>query len=103
MLEKLNKRVKQSIGILSLACFLSTPIGYTFSMSSADAAPKGQPPRYEQPKNPPPPRVQNKKKPAPAPAPKKQVQKKNDKRKPAPPPKKSDNKRPGGPKNIFKR
>ncbi len=54
MLEIFNKKVKRGIGILSIACFLSTPVSYTLSMSSAAAAPNGQPPRYEEPKNPPP-------------------------------------------------
>ncbi len=86
MLEIFNKKVKRSIGILSIACLLSTPISYTLNMSSAAAAtPNGQP-RYEEPKNPPPNANRNDKNDKNRPPSSAKNDRNNDKNKPAPPP-----------------
>ena len=40
----LKNKIKKSIGILTMACFLATPIGYAISASTTEAAPP--PPRH---------------------------------------------------------
>lgn len=42
----LSKQVKKGIGILSLACFLSMPVGYTVSSASAAPAPQANQQQY---------------------------------------------------------
>ena len=42
----LKNKIKKSIGILTMACFLATPIGYAISASTTEAAPPPPPPRH---------------------------------------------------------
>ena len=41
----LKNKIKKSIDILTMACFLATPIGYAISASTTEAAPP-PPPRH---------------------------------------------------------
>lgn len=40
----LKDKIKKSVGILTMACFLATPIGYVISASTTEAAPPPPPP-----------------------------------------------------------
>ena len=39
----LKNRIKKSIGILTMACFLATPISYVISANTTEAAPPPSP------------------------------------------------------------
>ena len=49
----LKNRIKKSIGILTMACFLATPISYVISANTTEAAPP-PPPRHRMAPPPPP-------------------------------------------------
>ena len=49
----LKNRIKKSIGILTMACFLATPISYVISANTTEAAPL-PPPRHRMAPPPPP-------------------------------------------------
>ena len=67
----LKNKIKKSIGILTMACFLATPIGYAISASTTEAAPP-PPPRHKVDRRPapPPPSPYVDTRPAPPPPPK---------------------------------
>lgn len=48
MQELFSRKTKKFIGIAALACFLTTPLGYTVSLNSADAAALDNKPAVEQ-------------------------------------------------------
>ena len=50
----LKDKIRKSVGILTMACFLSTPIGYVISASTTEAAPPPPPPRHRMAPPPPP-------------------------------------------------
>lgn len=81
----LKNKIKKSIGILTMACFLATPISYVVSANITEAAPPPPPPRHKM-EPPPPPQTQHKApdwKKAPSPS---QHKWKPAPKKPAPPP-----------------
>lgn len=49
----LKNRIKKSIGVLTMACFLATPISYVISANTTEAAPP-PPPRHRMAPPPPP-------------------------------------------------
>ena len=94
MRELFTKKAKKVIGIAALTCFLSTPVSYTMSISSAAAAALDNQTQFEQRHNPPgPPRGdQNNKDNVTRPAPPHNNRGDKDK-KPAPPRNNRDNDR----------
>lgn len=50
----LKDKIRKSVGILTMACFLATPIGYVISTSTTEAAPPPPPPRHRMAPPPPP-------------------------------------------------
>ena len=95
MQELFTKKAKKIIVIAALTCFLSTPISYTMSISSATAAALDNQTQFEQRHNPPRgDRKDNVKRPAPP------RNNKGDKDRPAPPRNnKGDKDRPAPPRN----